>query len=284
MHLHIDADRLAYAVGFACQKKDESGELIVEPIANALHSVKLNMKSVTTFHPSVTGFTVYLTGEGNFRETLYPEYKANRKGTEKPVHWKAIRDYLIEHWDAQTIVGMEADDACSLALTEDPDAVCVSNDKDLLTVPGWHLKPTKLDEGLVYVTEEEALRFFYTQLLWGDSVDNIPGLSFCADTTIKKYKLHSSAKKGCGEKSAIKILAECETEDQMYEAVLEAYYETEKQELEAIQTVDVVDGWEGLCLTGATESLILNAQLLHMTREMKDGKPVMWQPPIKQEE
>ena len=49
-------------------------------------------------------------------------------------------------------------------------------DKDLDGVPGWHYVWKGKREGVFYVTETEADRFFYTQMLTGDATDNIPGL------------------------------------------------------------------------------------------------------------
>lgn len=50
--------------------------------------------------------------------------------------------------------------------------ICVSLDKDLLTIPGWHYNfVTEVEK---FVSPLEALRNFYIQLLEGDASDNIP--------------------------------------------------------------------------------------------------------------
>jgi 5'-3' exonuclease len=76
-------------------------------------------------------------------------------------------------------------------------------DKDLDMIRGWHYNFVK--EQLYYVTEKEAIKNFYTQILTGDRVDNIPGL------------------KGIGPVKAKKILDGCETEDSLFKAVLDKY-------------------------------------------------------------
>jgi len=43
-----------------------------------------------------------------------------------------------------------------------------------MQVPGWHYNFVKQEKK--YVTPEEGLRFFYKQILMGDSADNIKGM------------------------------------------------------------------------------------------------------------
>jgi hypothetical protein len=55
------------------------------------------------------------------------------------------------------------------------DQCIVTIDKDLNCIPGWHYN---WDKGSIYnVTEEEAYRCFYKQMITGDVSDHIPGLS-----------------------------------------------------------------------------------------------------------
>jgi 5'-3' exonuclease len=51
--------------------------------------------------------------------------------------------------------------------------ICVSNDKDLLQLTGWHYN--FVNKTLVLVSPLEGLRTFYKQLILGDKSDNIPG-------------------------------------------------------------------------------------------------------------
>lgn len=164
----IDGDIPCYSIGFASEGS---------PVEYALHSVKklINkcMKACNAEH-----YIIFLTGKGNFREeraTLLP-YKGNRK-SEKPEHYQAIRDYMVDKHGAIVIEGAEADDALGIFLTEKEagvEKVIATLDKDLNGVPGEHYN-WKKDE-LYYVTLEEADAFFCQQLLTGDATDNIPGL------------------------------------------------------------------------------------------------------------
>ncbi len=64
------------------------------------------------------------------------------------------------------------------------------------------------------VSEWDGLLFFYTQVLTGDNADNIKGLY------------------GVGPKKAAKLLEGCETEQDLYVAVLQAYAGDEDRVIE----------------------------------------------------
>lgn len=182
MRALIDGDLPCYSLAFVLQKGGEVEEdtgVVYDLVDQYLQNI---------FRPTeATCFTIYLSGKQNFRDNIYSEYKANRRGKEKPVHYTTIRDYLINHWKAKIVEGYEADDLVSIAQCKDlyfenymkspeeAQTVIVSLDKDLNTVPGWHYNT---NSGKKYwVTELEAMRSFYKQMITGDPVDNIPGLS-----------------------------------------------------------------------------------------------------------
>ncbi len=120
---------------------------------------------------------LYLSCASNFRKDLEESYKANRKDKRKPIILKAIREWLIEEYDARILPRLEADDAIGIALTSGEygdDCIAVSIDKDFDTIPGKHFNWNHKD-GVREVTEEEADYNFFTQTLTGDSTDNYPG-------------------------------------------------------------------------------------------------------------
>ena len=187
MELLIDGDVIVYRIGFATQHKDEDGEVVADPLAYALHSVKVYINGMIK-KTKASKSRLFLTGKGNFRLTVDSEYKANRKDTAKPIHYQAIRDYMVKHLGAEVIEGIEADDKLALCQTE--DTMIATIDKDLLMVAGKHYN---FVTGVYRdVTQEEGNRWFYTQMLIGDKVDNIIGL------------------KGIGPVKAEKILSESE--------------------------------------------------------------------------
>ena len=116
------------------------------------------------------------TDRSNFRFDIDPEYKANRKDVIKPVHFNALRTYAIRHLQAHICQGMEADDMLAIRAFElgMDNVVIVSVDKDMKQIPCWHYDWRKKTP-VVKVEPHEAWLNFYTQLLVGDSVDNIKG-------------------------------------------------------------------------------------------------------------
>lgn len=115
-------------------------------------------------------FIGYLSGGNNFRYSIYPEYKANRKDVPKPVHLEAVKELLIKQWKCKVTDGIEADDA--LGIDQDENTVICSIDKDLLQIPGKHYNFVKQEWATV--SPMQGLRHFYGQIITGDATDNIP--------------------------------------------------------------------------------------------------------------
>ena len=168
----IDGDIIAYRVGFACQKKDkETGLVTADPLPYALHSTKLYVNQIID-DCGCNSYTIYLTPKTTFRNKVRDDYKGNRKDIAKPVHLDAIRTYLISIYKAKVVDNIEADDA--LGLKQDSDTMICSIDKDLLMCEGNHYNFVKKE--FQQVTKEEGTRFFYQQMITGDSADNILGI------------------------------------------------------------------------------------------------------------
>jgi 5'-3' exonuclease len=156
-----------------------------------------------------TEYRAFLSGKSNFRKTIYPEYKANRTAP-KPIHLAALREHALEKMGAEMAPeGLEADDAMGINQTD--DTVIVSLDKDMLMIPGKHFSWEIKGKGWVKPdtwtdqTKIGGLKLFFEQCLKGDTADNIKG--------IEKI----------GPKKAQIILAGCETEQQLFNAVRDAY-------------------------------------------------------------
>ena len=160
----------------------------------------------------------FLTGYENFRISIAKTkpYKGTRT-QDKPKHLTLLRDYLTTAWKFSVEQYQEADDALGIAAysMEPEDYIICTTDKDLNMIRGWHYNMRKNEK--FWVDEDDTLYNFYTQVLTGDRVDNIPGLH------------------GIGPKKAEKILKGCKTEDQLYEAVLKAYDNNEEYLCEQAQ-------------------------------------------------
>ena len=154
-------------------------ERYLEPVENALNNVKTVVaKVLSDLGLSDLDVKMYLSGSKNFRHDVAKTrpYKGNRDEKKRPQHEEAIRKYIRSTWDTTVCDGIEADDAMGIAqCAADPFETCiVTIDKDLDMIPGLHYNFVK--EERYETNEEEAWRIFCTQLLMGDSTDNIPGL------------------------------------------------------------------------------------------------------------
>jgi len=112
-----------------------------------------------------------LSGDNLYRKDVAPYYKANRKGTRKPMLLNFAKDYLSKEYNGMVEDKLEADDLLGILGSRDINTVIWSADKDLLTIPAYHLLEGKVTE----VDKEEADYWFLYQTLVGDSTDNYKG-------------------------------------------------------------------------------------------------------------
>jgi len=197
---------------------------------------KLNFLVETLF---VDDMLIGLSGVRNFRQDLFHDYKVHRSrnnatpNTTVPI----LRQRAIDKGYAISAVGYEADDLIRIWAEEaravGQDFVIASIDKDLLCIEGTHYLMHKGKEQIVAVSKEEALRHYYAQILSGDPTDNIPGVP------------------GIGPKTAVKLIAACDTEEEMQEVVLEKYCEAY-----------IADDW--------VKNFMINAKLIHILRTPDD--------------
>jgi DNA polymerase-1 len=186
-----------------------------------------------------TDYVMALGGPDNFRDDLYVDYKksASRKKSRstKPDWFFDLKSNIERDYDGCCYSDYcEADDMVRVWAYECDAAamprIVVSVDKDLNCIEGKHYNPRS---GAIYeIDPAVADRFYWTQILTGDSTDNIPGI------------------KGIGPKKAEGILFNCKTTDQMKKAVCQAY---------AINY-----GKEGYSY------LITNGRLIHIWRKLND--------------
>lgn len=226
----VDVDSIVYRCGYASDSsKDAEGNSIAEPLSYCLHSVKESLgRILNVFEPSEKA-RIFLQGGGNYRDTVATilPYKGNRDTSKRPTYYNEIREYLLDWHGAELVTGMETDDACGIEQWKHKDrSTCiVSIDKDLDCIPGYHYN--YVTHEMYYVDLATANRKYWTQVLTGDSTDNILG---CAKQLEKVYK--SGAKKGTkyvarsgvGPKEAEAILARTDGSwNSLYAAVLHEY-------------------------------------------------------------
>ena len=143
-----------------------------------------------------------------YKISIQKEYKGNRKNDNLTFEERKLKlELMNEAMEAimaehVTLIfdDLEADDIVSML--QDDDTYILSKDKDLKQIPGYHYNFET--NKTVLITPEEAIRFLATQLLTGDSTDNIMGI------------------KGCGPKTAEKILKDV-TDKNLINAVFKEY-------------------------------------------------------------
>ena len=181
---------------------------------NALYGF-VNMMNKIIDEEKPTHIAVAFDIGKNFRKDLYKEYKDGRNKTpdelkmQMPVAKKildamGIKHYEIENYEADDIIG-----TLSKRAYIDPDfeALIVSSDKDLLQLINEEIevKCLKSKDYIRYnvnsFKEEygfDPIRIIDLKALMGDASDNIPGV------------------KGIGEKTAIKLIREYDTIENLY--------------------------------------------------------------------
>jgi DNA polymerase-1 len=189
----LDADIFVYKVAAAAQRTvmfdeycisiGDKSEAIVA-LSNWLHFIqkKLNADDVI----------LCFTGKDNYRKEIWPEYKTHRV-TPKPPLMGELIEWCEQSYDCIKEDRLEADDVVAdhMSMTyagasDGIQFIGVSEDKDLLGVPGWLYNPAK--DGIAHeVSLEDAIKFFYTQVLTGDSADGYKGVPGVGPVKAAKY-------------------------------------------------------------------------------------------------
>lgn len=175
----IDGDIVAYRSASACQKDiqwgDDQGPTVDpdEAAQAGIQGVRIWASLVGLRAPPVVTFT----GRENWRKRVLETYKHNRKGKSKPLAYVYTVNAISEAFETVCVEGLEADDVMGILLTNPGYAgsVCATIDKDLRTVPGLHLNPTK-DTSPCLVTPEQANWLWMRQTLTGDITDGYTGI------------------------------------------------------------------------------------------------------------
>ena len=230
--LLVDGDGLAYY----CAGNDEV------PAGDARVNLVHKVRSAARIAGCVT-IKVLLTSSGSNKGHRYAiarrkPYQGQRAGSRRPKNWTALRDYMDSlgfPFEAESTAVAEADDLFGLYAYNNPDDVVIyTQDKDMRMLPGMHLDwvthrmhKVHIDSqlydpprvvGSVFNEKQYGHEWFWSQMLHGDTADNIPGLP--------KYKTKDAKGnevfKPMGEVTAKKYLNDCTLAD-LPEAVADLY-------------------------------------------------------------
>jgi 5'-3' exonuclease len=250
-------------VAFKSQSKNEEGEIIPSHWEKAMNCMDEAIAQICAECYATEPPILFLTGKNNFRDEIAKEkvYKGTRK-KDKPFHYANLKAYVLAAYACRLVDGLEADDLLAIEQTrriKDRDTIICSRDKDLRIQEGYHYSWEVANQprfGPAWVDELGVLqlkrggkklfgtgqRFFYSQLLTGDSTDNIPGLG--------RY----------GPVKTFNALKECNTTEELFKAVRELYIDK------------YGDHWR--------EPMLERGRCLWMTKYLnEDMSPVLWEIP-----
>lgn len=180
--LLIDGDGLAYYCAGGDDKSPAEARLwLWEKVTSAQRAARAeDVRILLTSDASPKGYRYAVA-------TVKP-YQGQRK-SHKPKNWQFLRDYMLtaDHpWAIHVTDTLEADDLFAWYANNavgKTTYVVMSHDKDMRMIPGLHLTwktHDLVDTGGAFCHEHDGkvygYKWFWLQMLMGDSVDNIPGL------------------------------------------------------------------------------------------------------------
>lgn len=162
-------------------------------------------------------FFACMTSPDNYRKAVWSGYKANRKGMKPPAGLGHAKNYIATNYPLLLIPRLEADDVMGIYATsgEFSDAVIVSTDKDLRSVPARLINPDNPNRSQL-ISKSVANRFWLTQTLTGDASDGFAGA------------------KGIGPKKAEALLRDCQSLAEAWDIVVRTFISCGQSEEEAI--------------------------------------------------
>ena len=180
MIILVDADSLIWS---SCYRQKENPE---DDGLNTIEEAQLKfdevfMKIINTIEETqeIDKVLTFAGARGNFRKEISKTYKANRIKREIPSVLNELQNYVIERYDGIRGYGVETDDLVAtywktLSTTfSRAEVIIVSIDKDYKQLPciiyDYHIKKQCYYD----ITEQEAKNFFYTQMIVGDTADNV---------------------------------------------------------------------------------------------------------------
>ena len=280
-HLHIDADTILFACAVVVdndpctvkhnrsgrKKTFESFSVFIDFLENDEKGKKFTVKdfdvpcigyAFSNFNNKlkevvnqkwVSDYTLHLSGDGNFRKDIYPEYKANRK--KSPAMRKFLHDYVCWKYKERVVLshGAEAEDFCLAATLKDKEnSIIGACDKDVTTQSCLFFNYQKMEKGVFFINKTQAFYNLCCQLLHGDrSTDNIMGINFISKEVKEKYGVGG---KSIGEATAMKLLEDVkDCKLAMKERILDiyklSYYEGWKERLQFTGSLVFISKIEG---------------------------------------
>jgi len=196
--LLVDGDIVLYQQAFINQKKIDWGEGVVseyttpEKATSGINDYIFWLRKLLHADQAL----VMVTGGRNWRKELFPDYKANRKDTAKPLLYHHCVEALNAHQDVISEARLEADDLMGIYATDKKlckgsDKIICSLDKDMRTIPAQIFNP-HVGEVMRY-SPAQAEQWFYQQVLQGDPIDGYYGVPKIGKVKAEKIVLAALA-------------------------------------------------------------------------------------------
>ena len=242
---HIDADFLAYMASYEKEGEDN----VLEDILYRVDVMIEDKRRQAAAEFAVLHLTPKGSDKGGrYDAAIQKEYQAQRTSDRKPQYLEAARDYMAAktgHVTGRSWQNAEADDGMAEAAWKNYVAgtsslcVIVTKDKDLRMCPGLHLnwdtgsihdcgQDTFGDIGIVERVSSSGkktkkhrgfgTKFFWFQLLMGDTADNIKG---CPKAVI------DGKHKACGLVGAYALLEHATTDRECLNICMTAFKSNE---------------------------------------------------------
>ncbi len=182
MKVIFDADSLIYASCFKKKDDREFPEDLFETDVNvAFNKFQVSFERLLDFLEEQVNVNevVFCNGsKNNFRKDISATYKLNRT-QKRPEILPLLHDMVKLEYNSIYGDGVETDDVVATLWAEEVEkngidsVIIMSLDKDYKQFPCWFYDYNYKKRELVKISEQEANENFYSQMIVGDSADNI---------------------------------------------------------------------------------------------------------------
>ena len=182
MKVIFDADSLIYASCFKKKDDREFPEDLFETDVNvAFNKFQVSFERLLDFLEEQVNVdeVVFCNGsKNNFRKDISATYKLNRT-QKRPEILPLLHDMVKLEYNSIYGDGVETDDVVATLWAEEVEkngidsVIIMSLDKDYKQFPCWFYDYNYKKRELVKISEQEANENFYSQMIVGDSADNI---------------------------------------------------------------------------------------------------------------
>jgi 5'-3' exonuclease len=230
MTVLVDADSLVWSSTYRFKEApDDDGWNSLEEGKSKFDEVLMKIINDLEAMFDVDKVIIFNGAKGNFRKEVSKDYKANRKNRELPPILDELHQYVRDQYNSISGINEETDDVVAKywkSITDvfgKEEAIIVSIDKDYKQLPCLLYNYGRNHQIVYDISDHEALYNFYTQMIVGDSADNV---NYC---------------KGYGPKYAEKQLEFCQSKfsfiRKVYELYLKIYNENAKEKYKECYTL-----------------------------------------------